>query len=85
MATGPAEIARVLLVDDDVDDWLIIGGMLAEQEHARFSVEYCAAYDEALAAIGEQRHDVYLIDYRLGTRTGLELSVRVSRPARQRR
>ena len=73
MAIGPAEIVRVLLVDDDVDDWLIIGGMLAEQERARFSVEYCAAYDEALAAIGERRHDVYLIDYRLGTRTGLEL------------
>ena len=30
-------------------------------------------YDAALMAIREQRHDVYLIDYRLGERTGLEL------------
>jgi diguanylate cyclase (GGDEF)-like protein/PAS domain S-box-containing protein len=73
MAIGHSDIVRVLFVDDDEDDWLIIGAMLADQQHARFSVEYRSTYDQALAAIDEQRHDVYLIDYRLGERTGLEL------------
>ena len=36
-------------------------------------VEWCADYDAALALIREQRHDVYLIDFRLGARTGLDL------------
>jgi diguanylate cyclase (GGDEF)-like protein/PAS domain S-box-containing protein len=70
---GHSETVRILLVDDDEEDCLIIRGMLAEHERARFSVESCLTYDEALAAIDEQRHDVYLIDYRLGERTGLEL------------
>jgi diguanylate cyclase (GGDEF)-like protein/PAS domain S-box-containing protein len=37
------------------------------------TVDWAATYEQALAAILEQRHDVYLIDYRLGRRTGLEL------------
>ena len=37
----------------------------------------------ALARIREQRHDVYLIDYRLGSQTGLEL-VREAFAARPR-
>jgi diguanylate cyclase (GGDEF)-like protein/PAS domain S-box-containing protein len=68
-----AEPVRVLLIEDDEDDYLITSDMLAAQERARFTVDWCADYDEALAAIGRQEHDVYLIDYRLGTHTGLDL------------
>jgi diguanylate cyclase (GGDEF)-like protein/PAS domain S-box-containing protein len=70
---GLPKTVRVLLVDDDEDDCLIIGQMLENQVEVRFVVEFCPTYDEGLAVIGEQRHDVYLIDYRLGERTGLEL------------
>ena len=59
MAIGHSGIVRVLLVDDDEDDWLIIGGMLANQTRARFAVELrLTRPDEALAAIDEQRHEV---------------------------
>jgi diguanylate cyclase (GGDEF)-like protein/PAS domain S-box-containing protein len=71
--TVPAERIAVLLVEDDEDDYLITRDMLAHQTRAHFEVDWCAEYDRGLAAIGEQRHDVYLIDYRLGERTGLEL------------
>jgi diguanylate cyclase (GGDEF)-like protein/PAS domain S-box-containing protein len=64
---------RVLLVEDDEEDYVVTRDLLAAQEHARFDVEWCADYDSALAAIRAQRHDVYLVDYRLGARTGLEL------------
>jgi diguanylate cyclase (GGDEF)-like protein/PAS domain S-box-containing protein len=64
---------RVLLVEDDEDDYLITREMLAEQDRARFVVEWCGDYETALQAIREQRHEVYLIDYRLGAHTGLEL------------
>jgi diguanylate cyclase (GGDEF)-like protein/PAS domain S-box-containing protein len=64
---------RVLLVEDDEDDYLIISELLAGHTRARFVVDWLPSYDEALVAIGEQRHDIYLIDYRLGERTGLEL------------
>jgi len=67
------EPVRVLLVEDDEDDYLITRDMLAGQERARFALEWCVSYDEALEAIGRRAHDVYLIDYRLGRHTGLEL------------
>jgi diguanylate cyclase (GGDEF)-like protein/PAS domain S-box-containing protein len=70
--SGHAPI-RVLLIDDDEDDYLITREMLTSQQRARFSVEWRPGYDDALSAIAEGRHDVYLIDYRLAGRTGLEL------------
>ncbi len=68
-----ADAIRVLLVEDDEDDFLITREMLERQERARFTVEWRPAYADALQAIRERRHDVYLIDYRLGDRTGLDL------------
>lgn len=67
------DVVRVLLVEDDEGDYVITRDLLTAQEHARFEVEWCSDYDSALAAIREHRHDVYLVDYRLGARTGLEL------------
>lgn len=64
---------RVLLVDDDEDDYLITRDMLDGQQRVRFQVDWNSTYDEALSAICAAAHDVYLIDYRLGSRTGLEL------------
>ena len=72
MVTATEQL-KVLLVEDDEDDYLITRDMLAGQGRVRFCVEWCVEYEDALAAIREQRHDVYLIDYRLGERTGLEL------------
>jgi diguanylate cyclase (GGDEF)-like protein/PAS domain S-box-containing protein len=73
MAAEPAEAIRVLLVEDDEDDYLITRDMLARQDRVPFTVDWRQDYAGALAAIREQHHDVYLIDYRLGEQTGLEL------------
>lgn len=68
-----AGIVRVLLVEDDEDDFMITRDLLLRQERATFAVEWCSEFAAALEAINEERHDVYLVDYRLGSRTGLEL------------
>ena len=67
------EAIAVLLVEDDEDDYLITRGLLDKQERARFELDWRSSYDDGLSAILERRHDVYLIDYRLGEHTGLEL------------
>jgi diguanylate cyclase (GGDEF)-like protein/PAS domain S-box-containing protein len=64
---------RVLLVEDDEDDYLITRDMLAGQERARFTIDWRSGYAEAMEAIRGRAHDAYLIDYRLGGRTGLDL------------
>ena len=64
---------RVLVVEDDDDDFLIARQLLTTQDGWRFEVDRAADYEEACRTIGERRHDVYLIDYRLGAQTGLDL------------
>ena len=65
--------ARVLLVDDDEDDYILTAEWLSEIQRAKFTLEWVATYDAALEAIGKKEHDVYLLDYRLGEHNGLEL------------
>src|SRR5215203_684250 len=62
---------RVLLVEDDEDDYVIIRDLLSEME--RFELEWVTDYEDALKAIKRAEHDVCLLDYRLGERSGLEL------------
>jgi diguanylate cyclase (GGDEF)-like protein/PAS domain S-box-containing protein len=68
-----AEVLRILLVEDDEDDYLITRDLLSSQDRARFELEWSGSYHAGLEAIVQERHDVYLIDYRLGARTGLDL------------
>ena len=64
----------MLLVEDDEDDYLITRDMLAAPGARRGSPSTGApSISESLQAIREGNHDVYLIDYRLGAHTGLEL------------
>jgi diguanylate cyclase (GGDEF)-like protein/PAS domain S-box-containing protein len=67
------EIVRLLIVEDDEDDYLITRDLLQDAGQLTVAVDWASSYEDALAAILEQGHDVYLIDYRLGERTGLEL------------
>lgn len=64
---------RILLVDDDEDDYLITRDLLAEIERVPHELKWVQSYDEALRTIERRAHDVYLFDYHLGARTGLEL------------
>jgi diguanylate cyclase (GGDEF)-like protein/PAS domain S-box-containing protein len=73
MLAGHTELISVLLVEDDEDDYLITRDMLRAQERVRCAVEWLPGYDRALQAIREARHDIYIVDYRLGERTGLQL------------
>jgi len=64
---------KVLLVDDDEDDYVLTRDWFSEIEGALFELEWVTTFDAGLKAIGHNQHDVYLIDYSLGKRNGLEL------------
>jgi len=68
-----AEPLKVLLVEDDEDDFLLARGLLSEVGGRKVDLRWAASYQEALRAIESGDHDVCLVDYRLGERTGLEL------------
>ncbi len=68
-----ADQVRVLLIDDDQEDFLLISDMLAEAENTRFKLDWVKTYEEGLEAICRGEHDVYLLDYFMGTHNGLGL------------
>ena len=67
------ERTRVLLVEDDEEDYIITCDLLDAHPRAQFDVDWCSSFETALVTIAEARHDVYLIDYRLGKHNGIEL------------
>ncbi len=67
------EFFKVLLVDDDEDDYIVTRDLLSEVVMSKYELEWVATYEAALEAMKRNNHDVYLLDYRLGERTGLEL------------
>ena len=64
---------RILIIDDDEDDFVIIADYLKNIEGARLKVDWCNDYTEACKKIRNREYDIYLVDYRLGSHTGLEL------------
>jgi signal transduction histidine kinase len=67
------DICRVLLVDDDEDDYIVARDFLSEAELLDFKLTWVDNYDDGLAEIAKNSHDVYLFDFRLGKENGLEL------------
>jgi signal transduction histidine kinase len=68
-----ADRVRVLLVEDDPDDYLLIRVWLSDSEGTKFELDWVETYTAALEALARNRHDVCLLDYRLGRHNGLEL------------
>jgi two-component system sensor histidine kinase/response regulator len=64
---------QILLIDDDREDFILTRDMLDEIEDRRFHLDWIPDYNTALKAINKKKHDVYLVDYRLGKYNGIEL------------
>ena len=64
---------RLLLIDDDEEDYVLARDLLADIPDIRFDLEWLADVDRAVDAVCEGRHDLYLIDYGLGRRDGLSV------------
>jgi signal transduction histidine kinase len=63
---------RVLLVEDDEDDYVLVRELFAEIAGNGYQLEWEPDLDKAIAAVADCRHDLFLVDYRLGARTGLD-------------
>jgi signal transduction histidine kinase len=63
---------RILLVEDDEDDFILARDWLSRGGRIRFDLTWAASLAEALQALEVQPPDVLLVDYDLGTHTGLD-------------
>lgn len=64
---------RVLLVDDDEDEYIITRRIISEIVGRKHLLDWASTYEQGLTLIEECNHDIYLIDYRLDEHTGLDL------------
>lgn len=64
---------RVLLIDDDQDSFILTRHKLSKIPNGNFTVDWASSYEDGGTEIKKNAHDVYLLDYRLGAQTGLEL------------
>lgn len=64
---------RLLLIDDDEDEFVNIRALLSEDKRSRYEIRWTPTYEEGLAEIQKGEYDVCLLDYLLGERTGLDL------------
>jgi len=67
------EVIDVLLVEDDEDDYVITKALLSRAESIDCNLDWVSSYDDGLDAILSGEYDACLVDYRLGTHTGLDL------------
>ncbi|MBL4720710.1 MAG: EAL domain-containing protein [Alphaproteobacteria bacterium] len=64
---------RVMIVEDDEDDFILARDLLQEVYGADIEVDWAPAWKDGLDALVAAKHDVFLVDYRLGARDGLDL------------
>lgn len=64
---------RILIVDDDEDDFILTKGFIQAIEYRTLDIQWCYNYKTALELIVTKKFDLYLVDYRLGAKTGLDL------------
>ena len=65
-------VVRVLVLEDDTDDFLILKVMLSGIKDRRFELDRVKTYGEALSKMEKGSHDVCLLDYRLEGKNGLD-------------
>ena len=64
---------RVLIVDDDEEDFLITSEYIKQIQTYDFVIDWCYEHKKALEKMSKSEYDIYFVDYLLGGQTGLDL------------
>jgi two-component system, sensor histidine kinase and response regulator len=75
-----SETIKVLLIEDDEDDYVLTRELLAEVNGGQYALDWASSYQEGLKVAARLEHHVCLVDYRLGERSGVQL-IREAREA----
>lgn len=67
------QLVKVLLVEDDEDDYLLTEDLLEDSDRMDVELEWIDDYASGIEAICRGEYDVCLLDYRLGGENGLDL------------
>ncbi|MCF2947841.1 response regulator [Paraglaciecola aquimarina] len=65
------KVARILIVEDDEDDYVIARDCLDVLDNYSFIIDWVSTPDDAITHLKSNVHDICLLDYQLGAYTGL--------------
>lgn len=68
---------RILLIDDNEDIYFLLKELVSGRTRSRtlhdYTLDWVSTYEEAMGAFKSCHYDLYLVDYQLGGRSGLDL------------
>lgn len=65
---------KVLLIDDDEDDYILTKEIFNDiPQKENYKLSWINNYEEGINAMLKSHYDIYLVDYRLGKYTGIDL------------
>ena len=64
---------KILIVDDDEDDYFITSDYIMGIPNKDFKVDWSYNYNDAINKLTTHLYDIYFVDYRLGIKTGMDL------------
>lgn len=64
---------HILMIDDDEDDFYLVSQLLQDISPGQYQLDWAPTYSKALEEIDKKEHDIYLVDYRLGPYTGIDI------------
>lgn len=73
MKIGEIAKIRVLIVEDDEDDYELTKDLFVDMGVDKYTLDWVRSFDEAVKQGTPECHDICLLDYRLGEFTGLEV------------
>jgi PAS domain S-box-containing protein len=64
---------RVLIVDDDEDDFFLTSDYLNDIRGKKFTIDWAKNFDDAVGKVTSCEYDICFFDFLLGAKTGLDL------------
>lgn len=64
---------RILIVDDDQDDFIITSEYIRHIPNTNCVIDWCPKYNMALEHMVNRDYHLYFVDYRLGAKSGVDL------------
>ena len=64
---------HVLLIEDDEEDYILVRGYLKDLKLRQYRLDWARTYEDGLRGIKTGKYDAFLVDYRLGGETGVDL------------
>ncbi len=63
---------RVLVVEDNPEDFKILQVFFSKVKHPRYKLENAPSLSKALAELRRRAHDIYLVDFQMGSDSGID-------------